>query len=65
MRSESARMRKRAAEMERRRTAEVERLRRGASGGELVPYGAYRTELGPHQGDGVKVPVRRRSAGGR
>jgi MerR family transcriptional regulator/heat shock protein HspR len=40
MRSDLARMRKRAAEMEGRMTQELERLRESA-GGELVPYGAY------------------------
>ena len=59
MRSELARMRKRAAEMEQRLSSEMERLRR-ASGGELVPYGAYRTELDPRSEQGVQVPVRRR-----
>ena len=59
MRGEIARMRKRAAEMERRMSAEMERLRRGLSGGELVPYGAYRTELRPGGQRGVQVRVRR------
>ena len=40
MRAEMARMRKRAAEMEQRMNEELERLR-AASGGEIVPYGAY------------------------
>src|SRR6188472_2105959 len=40
MRTEIARMRKRAAEMEDRMTRELEKLRRSL-GGELVPYGAY------------------------
>src|SRR5256885_3944399 len=40
MRSDLAKMRKRAAEMESRMTQELERLRKSA-GGELVPYGAY------------------------
>jgi MerR family transcriptional regulator, heat shock protein HspR len=63
MRSELARMRKRASEMERRLSTEMERLRR-ASGGELVPYGAYRTELDPRSDRGVHVPVRRRGGRG-
>jgi MerR family transcriptional regulator, heat shock protein HspR len=62
MRTELARMRKRAAEMERRLSTEMERLRR-ASGGELVPYGAYRTELDPRNDRGVQVPVRRGGRG--
>jgi MerR family transcriptional regulator/heat shock protein HspR len=46
MRTELARMR--------------ERLR-SLSGGELVPYGAYTTQLGPERGrQGVQVPIRRR-----
>jgi MerR family transcriptional regulator, heat shock protein HspR len=40
MRSELAKMRKRAAAMETKMTEELERLRRSI-GGELVPYGAY------------------------
>ena len=43
MRTEIARMRKRAAEMEDRMTRELEKLRRSL-GGELVPYGAYEPE---------------------
>src|SRR6187399_1721800 len=43
MRTEIARMRKRAAAMEDRMTRELERLRRSL-GGELVPYGAYEPE---------------------
>ena len=39
VRAEMARMRKRADEMEKRMTAELERLR-AARGGELVPYRA-------------------------
>jgi hypothetical protein len=62
MRSELARMRKRTSEMERRLSTEMERLRR-ASGGELVPYGAYRTELDPRSDQGVQVPVRRGGRG--
>src|SRR3954449_11321622 len=40
MRSEMAKMRKRATEIENRMTQELERLRK-SMGGELVPYGAY------------------------
>ena len=62
MRAEMARLRKRAAEMERRMTEELERLRRSA-GGELVPYGAYTTELMPRGTRVVRVPIRKRQAG--
>src|SRR5919109_484008 len=46
MRSELARMRKRAAEMETKMTEQLERLRKSV-GGELVPYGAYDPEKMP------------------
>jgi MerR family transcriptional regulator/heat shock protein HspR len=47
MRTEIARMRKRASEMEQRMGDELARLR-SSLGGELVPYGAYEPEkLGP------------------
>jgi MerR family transcriptional regulator/heat shock protein HspR len=62
MRAEMRRLRKRADEMERRMKQELQRLRR-AAGGELVPYGAYETEIGRRGegGDtGVQVPIRRR-----
>jgi MerR family transcriptional regulator/heat shock protein HspR len=52
------RMRKRAAEMERRMTEEVERLRK-SMGGELVPYGAYEPEK-MSQGS-TRIRIRRRS----
>ncbi len=64
MRAEMSRMRKRAAEMERQMTEELETLR-AARGGELVPYGAYQPPE-PGGGDGapsVKVPIRRRKDG--
>jgi MerR family transcriptional regulator/heat shock protein HspR len=48
-RAEVARMRERAAELERRMEAELERVRRSLRG-ELVPYGAYEPELGPPRG---------------
>ena len=44
MRAEMGRMRKRAGELERRMLEEVERVRR-ASRAEIVPYGAYETEI--------------------
>jgi MerR family transcriptional regulator/heat shock protein HspR len=49
LRSEMARMRKRAGEMESRMTKELERLRK-SMGGELVPYGAYEPQ---------QIPIRR------
>jgi MerR family transcriptional regulator/heat shock protein HspR len=59
MRSEIAGIRKRAAEMERRMTKELERLRK-AVGGELVPYGAYEPEkMAPGGGSGKGIPIRR------
>ena len=62
MRTEIARMRKRAAEMEDRMTRELEKLRRSL-GGELVPYGAYEPES-LHGGarQSTRIPIRRRSA---
>ena len=44
MRAEVGRMRRRAAELERRMHAEVERVRR-ARRAEIVPYGAYEPKL--------------------
>ena len=67
MRSEMARLRKRADEMERRMREELERLRRSV-GGELVPYGAYESGIGRESGgadDRVQVPIRRGRGGGR
>jgi MerR family transcriptional regulator/heat shock protein HspR len=60
MRSEMARMRKRAAEMESKMAEELERLRKSI-GGELVPYGAYEPRrMRPGQGAGsTKIPIRR------
>jgi MerR family transcriptional regulator, heat shock protein HspR len=59
MRSEIASMRKRAAEMERRMTKELERLRK-AVGGELVPYGAYEPpKMAPGGDSGKRIPIRR------
>lgn len=60
MRTEIARMRKRAAEMEDRMTRELEKLRRSL-GGELVPYGAYEPERGGAR-ESTRIPIRRRSA---
>ena len=60
MRSEIARMRRRAADMEKRMTGELERLRQSL-GGELVPYGAYEQEkLAPKQASrSTKIRIRR------
>jgi len=61
-RTEIARMRKRAAEMEDRMTRELEKLR-GSLGGELVPYGAYEPEsLTGGARESTRIPIRRRSA---
>jgi MerR family transcriptional regulator/heat shock protein HspR len=60
MRVEIARMRKRAAEMESRMTAELKRLRQSV-GGELVPYGAYEPERMRGAGGSTRIPIRRRS----
>jgi len=57
MRLEMARMRKRAAEMEGRMTAELTRLRKSV-GGELVPYGAYEPK---NMAGSTRIPIRRRS----
>jgi MerR family transcriptional regulator, heat shock protein HspR len=59
MRTEMARMKKRAAEMESRMTKELERLRKSI-GGELVPYGAYEPKSMGGQGS-TRIPIRRRS----
>jgi MerR family transcriptional regulator/heat shock protein HspR len=59
VRSDLAKMRRRATEMENRMTEELERLRKSL-GGELVPYGAYeprRMSAGPHS---TKIPIRRK-----
>jgi MerR family transcriptional regulator, heat shock protein HspR len=62
MRGEMARLRKRAAEVEKRMTAEVDRLR-GSLGGELVPYGAYEPErMKPGKGSrSTRIRIRRPS----
>src|SRR5215204_5888523 len=58
MRSEIARMRKRAAAMESKMTEELERLRRSL-GGELVPYGAYEPEKMRRGQGATRIPIRR------
>ena len=64
MRSELARMRKRATELERQMLEEVERVRRSFRA-ELVPYGAYEPQdLGQGEGESaVRIPVKRPDAG--
>jgi MerR family transcriptional regulator/heat shock protein HspR len=64
MRSELARMRKRATELERQMLEEVERVRRSFRA-ELVPYGAYEPQdLGPGEAESaVRIPVKRPDAG--
>jgi len=69
-RAEVARMRERAAELEHRMAAELERVRNSLRG-ELVPYGAYESGLSaPPRGgraDPVQIPIerkRRRPSGG-
>src|SRR4051795_13321745 len=58
MRSEMARMRKRAAQMESKMPEERERLRKSI-GGELVPYGAYEPrKMRPGRGS-TTIPIRR------
>ena len=57
MRGELERMRKRAEEMERQMTAEVERVRRSLRA-EIVPYKAYDQIIPPEQKT-VEIPVER------
>ena len=61
MRSDLARMRKRAAEMETRMTQELETLRKSL-GGQLVPYGAYEPERMSRGPSSTRIPIRRRKA---
>jgi MerR family transcriptional regulator/heat shock protein HspR len=59
MRSELERLRKRAKELERQMNAEVERVRRSMRA-ELVPYGAYESDLVPaDQAQPIRIPVER------
>jgi MerR family transcriptional regulator, heat shock protein HspR len=60
MRGEMARMRKRAAEMERQMNKELERLRKSI-GGELVPYGAYEPQSMGRERGSTRIPIRRRT----
>jgi MerR family transcriptional regulator/heat shock protein HspR len=57
MRSELARMRERASEMEKRIEAEVEKVRRSLKA-EIVPYGAYDV-IPAEDAQTVKIPVQR------
>jgi MerR family transcriptional regulator, heat shock protein HspR len=61
MRGQIARMRKRAAEMERQLNEELERLRKSL-GGELVPYGAYEPDQlgGGTKPEAKRIRIRRR-----
>jgi MerR family transcriptional regulator, heat shock protein HspR len=61
MRADMTKMRKRAAEMEKRMTAELERLRKSI-GGELVPYGAYEPESMGRQRSSTRIPIKRRGS---
>jgi len=64
MRAELERMRKRTKELERKMTAEVERVRRSLKA-ELVPYGAYESaDLVPaKQARPIRIPVERTGKG--
>jgi MerR family transcriptional regulator/heat shock protein HspR len=64
MRGEMVRLRKRAAELERRMNEELDRLQ-DTVGTEIVPYGAYSSDLGGREEQGVKVPIRKRGSGRR
>jgi MerR family transcriptional regulator, heat shock protein HspR len=63
-RRELARMRRRAAELERRMLDEVERARRHARA-EIVPYGAYDADDIVGGADRVRIPVQRSKRSGR
>jgi MerR family transcriptional regulator/heat shock protein HspR len=66
-RAEVAKMRRRAAELERRMEVELARVRSSLRG-ELVPYGAYDPELGPRAEPGaagrVNIPIERKRKNG-
>jgi len=57
-RGQLGRMRERAAALEREMEAEIERVKRSLRA-EIVPYGAYETDIAP-AGEAVRIPVRRR-----
>ena len=58
-RAEVARMRERAAQLEAQMTSELERVRT-ALRGEIVPYGAYETELAREPGQSVRIQLQRK-----
>ncbi len=58
-RSELARLRERASELEGQMAQEIERVRRSFKA-EIVPYGAYEAEGFSGSGDPVRIPVRRK-----
>jgi MerR family transcriptional regulator, heat shock protein HspR len=58
-RSEVAKMRRRAAELERKMSEELERVRRSLRA-EIVPYGAYERALGRESGSRVSISVERK-----
>ncbi len=60
MRTDMARMRKRAAEMESQMNKELDRLRKSV-GGELVPYGAYEPASMRRGQRSTRIPIRRRA----
>jgi MerR family transcriptional regulator, heat shock protein HspR len=66
MRAELGRMRERAAELERRMAAEIERARRSL-GAELVPYeaGSSRELVSAKQARKLRIPIQRRRRGNR
>jgi MerR family transcriptional regulator, heat shock protein HspR len=63
MRAEMAQMRKRAEEMQREMLEQLEQAR-GSLRAEIVPYGAYNSELGARPveaSEPVKIPIKRRT----
>jgi MerR family transcriptional regulator, heat shock protein HspR len=56
-RAEVAKMRERAAELERQMSEELERVRRSLRA-EIVPYGAYETDIAG-AGESVSIPIER------
>lgn len=59
IRRDLERARKQAEEMERRMLEEIERVRRSVKA-ELVPYGAYRSQISSDPDAGTTIEVRRR-----
>ncbi|HEX2129746.1 MAG TPA: helix-turn-helix transcriptional regulator [Solirubrobacterales bacterium] len=58
-RAEVAKMRKRAAELERKMNEELERVRKSLRA-EIVPYGAYDRPLGSDSETRVSIPIERK-----